>query len=94
MSLITSFSPLFDCSIGLYWFLFLIVNHILIKKIFQERLKREFKLDVYVGELQVGYRERPRSSGIHRLTLEEYQLEQRHIVTIELRVDPKPGKIP
>ncbi|XP_063151585.1 ribosome-releasing factor 2, mitochondrial [Candoia aspera] len=62
--------------------------------IIHDRIKREYKLETYLGPLQVAYRETIQNSVEAADTLDRTIGEKRHQVTIELGVKPWEGEMP
>ncbi|XP_007426439.1 ribosome-releasing factor 2, mitochondrial isoform X1 [Python bivittatus] len=62
--------------------------------IIHDRIKREYKLETYLGPLQVAYRETIQNSVEAADTLDRTIGEKRHQVTIELGIKPGEGEMP
>uniref|UniRef100_A0A8C7DRL9 Elongation factor G2 n=1 Tax=Naja naja TaxID=35670 RepID=A0A8C7DRL9_NAJNA len=62
--------------------------------IIHDRIKREYKLETYLGPLQVAYRETIQNSVEAADTLDRTIGEKRHQVTVELEVKPWEGEMP
>ncbi|KAM3846550.1 ribosome-releasing factor 2, mitochondrial isoform 2-T2 [Vipera latastei] len=62
--------------------------------IIHDRIKREYKLETYLGPLQVAYRETIQNSVEAADTLDRTIGEKRHQVTVELRIKPWEGEMP
>ncbi|XP_026573788.1 ribosome-releasing factor 2, mitochondrial isoform X1 [Pseudonaja textilis] len=62
--------------------------------IIHDRIKREYKLETYLGPLQVAYRETIQNSVEATDTLDRIIGEKRHQVTVELGVKPWEGEMP
>ncbi|KAL7988959.1 hypothetical protein Chor_007878 [Crotalus horridus] len=62
--------------------------------IIHDRIKREYKLETYLGPLQVAYRETIQNSVEAADTLDRTIGEKRHQVTLELRIKPWEGEMP
>uniref|UniRef100_UPI00358FFA82 ribosome-releasing factor 2, mitochondrial n=1 Tax=Myxine glutinosa TaxID=7769 RepID=UPI00358FFA82 len=63
-------------------------------EIIQDRIRREYGIEAYLGPLQVAYRETTTRPGCTTVSLERHQAEMLHSVSVELFIQPQPGAGP